>query len=104
MSWRIETWSTDDRRGTVRGKHLGPLEFAEGQTIVFDYRIGEEVLVDVEESAAGWQVTKVRPVSERQAPETFAPEFDGINKLRLADFIVQSYDGEVLTIVGANVL
>ncbi len=100
--WKIRSWSDVERRGTVQGPHLGPYEFGASETAVFDYRIGEEVDVALDQSAAGNCVTRVSPRAARQPPSTHAAIFDEINALGCWDFQVHAYVDGVLTILAST--
>jgi hypothetical protein len=100
-TWRIDSWSSADRCGLVKGRHLGPFPFGEAETKVYDYAVGEEVIVElVEESRGRWRVTKVIPKLARQPEGTHLPDLE--KAIGLPDFGIRSYDGRtrVLEIVG----
>ena len=65
MSWRIIEWSRELGRGRIEGTHAEPLDFDASVALVDDFRIGEEVYVELERSGDTWLVTKITPDDPR---------------------------------------
>ena len=65
MSWRITKWSKELGRGQIIGTVADPLDFDASIAYVDDFRIGEEVHVELERDGATWRVTKIWPDDPR---------------------------------------
>jgi len=71
--WRISRWSRELGRGEIVPDQGAPLDFDASVATVDDFRVGEEVHVEVERSEAGWRVVRVRPDDPRFEPPGFCP-------------------------------
>lgn len=65
MSWRIAKWSKELGRGQIVGTMADPLDFDASLASVDDFRIGEEVHVELERDGTSWRVTKIWPDDPR---------------------------------------
>ena len=81
MSWRISKWSKELGRGQIVGTLADPLDFDASIAHVDDFRIGEEVHVELEREGDTWRVTKIWPDDPRFVPgvpvKEGTPELDG---------------------------
>lgn len=81
MSWRISKWSKELGRGQIVGTMADPLDFDASIAYVDDFRIGEEVHVELDREGDTWRVTKIWPDDPRFVPRVEVkegtPELDG---------------------------
>jgi len=68
LSWRIAKWSKELGRGQIVGTMADPLDFDASIAYVDDFRIGEEVHVELERDGSTWRVTKIWPEDPRFSP------------------------------------
>lgn len=81
MAWTIDSWSRETGTGTIRSPHFAPIPFAPSANIdgVSDFALGEEVVVELVDNADDFLVRSLRPMRQRQPPNTQWPPFDAIN-------------------------
>ena len=73
MAWWIKEWSRELGRGRIEGTRSDGLDFDASVALVDDFRIGEEVRVELERRGDGWRVTRIEPDDPRfQAREPVA--------------------------------
>lgn len=76
MVWRLHSWSEQGEGGEIVSPHFGPWPFGPAQNPdgITDFAPGEEVFVELDETADGYAVRSVVPARERQPAETGVPE------------------------------
>lgn len=94
MAWRIASWSAESGKGTICSPHIGPLTFGEVENDwqITDYRVGEEVNVEVEGPTSALRVTRIRPMRPRNPPGTEAPELSELNAAMTDELLDHDYD------------
>ncbi|MDH3998190.1 MAG: hypothetical protein OET90_05060 [Desulfuromonadales bacterium] len=73
MAWNIIEWSREHGRGRIAGTKASPLDFDASVALVDDFRIGEEVHIEIERQGDTWKVTKVTPDDPRFLARESAP-------------------------------
>jgi len=81
MAWRIHQWSAARGTGSISSPHFGPVPFDSRANIdaVQDFAPGEPVVVELAGKAPEFQVTTIRPMCQRQPPDTRWSAFDAVN-------------------------
>ena len=71
MAWWITEWSRERGRGRIKGTLADPIAFDASVALVDDFKIGEQVHVELERHGDGWRVTKIAPDDPRfTSPQT----------------------------------
>ena len=68
VDWRVIKWSRELGRGRIGSPRSGSLEFDASVATVDDFKIGEEVRIDVTWSDNAWKVTRIAPAIGRFTP------------------------------------
>lgn len=81
VAWRIHSWSENEGRGEVVSPHFGPWPFGatENFEATTDFRVGEEVFVELDGDPSSYVVRSVAVARKRQPPGTELPDFYEVN-------------------------